>query len=668
MDGWYQFGYDGFPSGEVRRRFYRQRDDPCDSEEEQEVYNGNDRPIYYYPMHESEEASSVEDELEELPLPPTIPFPLRLAAWDSYPGRCGSTPVVLKAASGAEAKGDVYFFLHGGILAATGRVINTSEVLRVESRVDRVAGNEAVSVVPLDTSLAEAICSTGEDPFSATPTSDTTAATTMLEIAPGSATNPPRRFGHCAVAIPNSSAVDMLLPNYRASCEVHLTFIIGGAFAEHVPKTLHDARIRGSVMCEPWLCVTVLRGGETARSLNASSAHAPAPLPSVAQWTLHRPLAGLPPFIATPRVFATLTPWPILEKEANVISYAYLGGSVNGWDPVPLFGLWLLHVDTQQWVFSTSLLETFGEEPPSRFGHSAVIVHSEELYVFGGIGLRREYLCDLVVLNCRTRVWREVFVPSAVAMPSRAFHSCVLLPPRSTLVILGGEAAGRHEASVWNYNIDCGKWCRMTFPLLDRAMASLQAKGNDATTNHVIAAAKLLCEREQSGVGRRGVASRTGLWWKRGEDAQHENRDTGAGAPRLESPHWKDSCTASFPAVATEGSTLPPWSAYYVAAMHGSLLQVLCMQGGILVLGGTKSPAVTLVSWIPARNYSLKESAALWIGLHRPHLFPDAGAPRGPAKLQGCTARNGGVSLVERSLAEYQLEQWQQRARKRLRE
>ncbi|RNF01403.1 hypothetical protein TraAM80_07054 [Trypanosoma rangeli] len=675
MEGWYQFGYDGFPSGEVRRRFYCQRDDPCDSEEEQEVYNDNDRPVYYYPMHESEEASSMEDEVEELPLPPTIPFSLRPSVWDSYPGHCGSASVVLRAASGGETEGgDAYFFLHGGILAVTGRVVNTSAVLRVESRVDCVPGNEAVSVVPLDASLAKAICFTGEEPFAAA------SATSMTgEIVTENVTVPPRRFGHCAVVIPSSRAVDILLPNYRANCEVHLTFVIGGAFADHVPKMLHDVRIRGLVMCEPWLCVTVLRRGEPSGRLSASSAHALTPISPVAQWTLHSPLTGLPPFIATPRVFATLTPWPMTEKDSNLVSYAYLGGSLNGWDPLPLFGLWLLHVDTKQWVLSSSLLETFGEEPPSRFGHSAVIVHTEELYVFGGIGLQREYLNDLVVLNCRTRVWREVFVPSAVTIPSRAFHSCLLLPYRSALVIVGGEAVGRHESSVWSYNVDCGNWCRMTFPLLDSAMGLLQAKGDDAATNCVIIAAKLLCEREQSSVEGREVANRRGLGRKREEVAHHNYRNTGADSPRFELFHWKYTRAVSFSAVANEGSTFPPLSAYYFAAMHGSLLQVLCMQGGIIVMGGTKSPGVTSISWIPARNYSLKESAALWIGMHQPHPFPDvgtrgpgvrtdAGALRGSVNLKRCTAQNGGVSLVERSLAEDQLEQWQHNARKRLRE
>lgn len=34
MHHWYEYGYEGFPSGERRRRFFRQRDDPCDSQED----------------------------------------------------------------------------------------------------------------------------------------------------------------------------------------------------------------------------------------------------------------------------------------------------------------------------------------------------------------------------------------------------------------------------------------------------------------------------------------------------------------------------------------------------------------------------------------------------------------------------------------------------------
>lgn len=62
MKGWFEFGYNGFPSGERRRRFFRQRDDPCGSEEENDDNDyddeTNDRPVFYYPLRRSEEGSS----------------------------------------------------------------------------------------------------------------------------------------------------------------------------------------------------------------------------------------------------------------------------------------------------------------------------------------------------------------------------------------------------------------------------------------------------------------------------------------------------------------------------------------------------------------------------------------------------------------------------------
>ncbi|KEG13072.1 hypothetical protein DQ04_01231070 [Trypanosoma grayi] len=686
MQGWYQFGYDGFPSGEARRQFYRQRDDPCDSEEEREAYDGNDRPVYYYPMHESEEASSVErDDVEELSsLPPASPSPLHVSAWETCPGRCGSAIVPLckhncccenDNTNNSETEGDVYYLLHGGAVVVAGQVTNSSEVLRVKAYVNRVAVHDSLSAVALDASLAAAIRFTGEDPFVAAELDG------MADIA----ITPPRRFGHAAVAIPISeaAAAAMLSPENRTTCELHFSLIIGGAFSDQVPKNLHDVRIRGSVMCEPWLCITVLRRHENTKvkGIACSAAHsAPGSRTELtaAHWTLHCPLTGLAPFTATPRVFATLTAWPIVERETITASYAYLGGSMNGWDPLPLFGLWLLHVDVTNWKVSITLLETLGEEPPPRFGHSAVVVESEELYVFGGIGARRTYLNDLVVLNCATRVWREVFVPSVFSMPPRAFHSSLLLPHFTAILIIGGEAGGCHEPSVWIYSVDRGNWRLMTFPLLDCPFSLLSAKGELVPGNRVIGAAQLLCEQERSNAERRNGSSDAQL-----RHIVNQPRGSYTSPSHNPPPYSKSGFNSSLPAVASGETTGTPLSTYYFAAMHGSLLHALSMDGGVLVVGGTKSPCVMSLSWLPARDYSLKESAAMWICMHRSHPFSERrrgpqsrnemSMSRAPMGYKGnappvAKTPNERANLVERSLAEYQLDQWRRSAQKRLRD
>lgn len=76
MQNWYEFGYNGFPTGERRRRFYRQRDDPCDSQEDlsggddewadtmaarrtghsSRYQEGSDRPVFYYTLQEGGES------------------------------------------------------------------------------------------------------------------------------------------------------------------------------------------------------------------------------------------------------------------------------------------------------------------------------------------------------------------------------------------------------------------------------------------------------------------------------------------------------------------------------------------------------------------------------------------------------------------------------------
>nr|CCD17380.1 unnamed protein product [Trypanosoma congolense IL3000] len=672
MQSWYQFGYDGFPSGEARRRFYCQRDDPCDSEEELEGYDGNDRPIYYYPLPISEETSTTSEEEDTMQRqPPASPFLIRVSVNSELPCRCGSSTVPL--CSGGDAGKRAYFFAHGGMLTATRRVTNTSEVLLLRTLAECPNQERLVDLVPTDVSLREAISESCWSSFGAG------GAFAGVGVMP----SPPSRFGHCAVVVTAPFSADMVSPRFRDDCALHLTLVIGGAVSEQIPTSLHDLRARNFVLCDPWLCMTVLRTGSAPEGYGSGRRKGLcSPYRGVetkaAHYTTHVPLAGMTGLNAAPRVFATLTPWPIANEDSTVVSYAYLGGSINGWDPLPLFGLWLLRVDTSGWTVSAVPVETFGEEPASRFGHSATLVNEQEIYVFGGIGIRRTYLNDLVVLNCSTKVWREVYTPFCFSIPPRAFHSSALFSAIPTILIVGGEADGRHEPSVWMYNVSLGVWHLLLFPLLERSLLT-PCDGNDtAPTSRVISAIRLLCERERASAHGKNAFSDVLFTCKR-----HMYRSSGesvmAGGVLQQTASAARTgdhlCSLKHPQ--QEENLMFSLGAYYFSAMHGSLPQLLPANGGIMVAGGTKSPSVTSLSWISMRNYSLRECAAVWICTYhtrllkvvrrclQPHYeenaFCDAGAPRGTA-LGGSRA-----SLVDRSLADDQLDQWQREARKRLR-
>ncbi|EAN80098.1 Galactose oxidase, central domain containing protein, putative [Trypanosoma equiperdum] len=680
MQAWYQFGYDGFPSGDARRRFYCQRDDPCDSEEEQEGYDGNDRPIYYYPMRDSEEASiasapiAEEEEDALLQQLPTSPFPINISVCNEILGRCGADVVPLRTICGDTSAGEeVYFFVHGGALTATGRVTNASEVVRIKGCTGGKESGEAVTSVATDASLAEVIFSVcGGNPIFH-----------ELYMGTSSSSSPPARFGHCTVGIQAPPWVEALSSRCRSDCELYLSLVIGGAFVDQVPKSFHDVIARDSVLCEPWLCATVLKGNLGSPGADGIREKRQRPLTEVCeepkQYTLHAPLPGMTGLTSTPRLFATLTPWPVAHRDPIITSYAYMGGSLNGWDPLPLFGLWLLHVDTFNWSVSVSLLETLGEEPPSRFGHSATLVNEKEIYVFGGIGTRRTYLNDLMVLNCTTKVWREVYAPSCFSIPPRAFHSSALLPGNCTVVIVGGEAEGRHESSVWRYDVTRGDWRLLSFPLLERALRPPRGACGASQTGCTVSATRLLCERERlTSEGKNSLDDARQIRVDH-SDMSSSNRPSSGEMPRSTTSGVHVTSRTFCSSGPSMGGDTPnsPLGVYYFAAMHGSQPQVFTVKDGTLVLGGTKSPGVASLSWIPARTYSLKECAALWICTHREGFLEEAGCRLrspcdevsqseachyGKSPVEGCCA-----SLVDRSLAEDQLDKWQRSARKRLR-
>lgn len=206
-----------------------------------------------------------------------------------------------------------------------------------------------------------------------------------------------------------------------------------------------------------------------------------------------------------------------------LLHFVVIGGTRNGWQPVPLSSiLTLLHLHLPSWTWWTTDLPTLGTPPPPRYGHSTTtdgegsggeamqhpllepfessssssdwfltpVLSGKErserrttrhLYLYGGVGAQRQYLCDTYQLNCQTRVWREVRtslqypspftdVARLAATPGgRAHHVLLALLDAATgeaeaLVVVGGEGGSGPHGGVWCFRFSTGLWEPWYFP------------------------------------------------------------------------------------------------------------------------------------------------------------------------------------------------------------
>ncbi|CAG9577327.1 conserved hypothetical protein [Leishmania major strain Friedlin] len=528
MQSWYEFGYDGFPSGEQRRRFYRQRDDPCDSEEERDYDDKtNDRPIFYYPLRASEEgirSSSVslssstasgEDDRGGCATDGEVPRTRRSDAYSSrrsrrprrvshkessldcllhttlyedMPAWYGSSSVTLTSPGLPHG---VYTLQHGGApCAAPFAVSNQFSLWRWSLSPATVAST------PQNEASGNIHCVRLVDDPSLLSRLQWSALHPALRLGHTSTLRAPPRIGHCAVPLtfPDAPVLQYFLSDHSqgahetevsrlattagrcgkkaldsipvllagSDVDLDVSLVVGGA--SHLVDmsnntgagSLHGSNgargplpegdsiafrgpnldrvaIDGShILSHPALCLTLL----------AHSAAQPR------QHTIYFPLDGPSVSVLAPRAFATLTPWPDANGEEFALrSFAYIGGTDNGRDPLSHLEVELLQLNLDTWVWSSNPVCTYGAKPPPRFGHSVAMVKEDVcLLMLGGVGAGRTYLNDLHVLDLRTRVWREVFIPLGVDMPCRAFFTVAVLTLPD--IPLRDRSGGAHAAFV----------------------------------------------------------------------------------------------------------------------------------------------------------------------------------------------------------------------------
>lgn len=781
MQGWYEFGFSGFPSGEQRRRFYRQRDDPCDSEEDGDYDDENtDRPVIHYPLRMSEEGSrspsdsawsSDASSASDAPAltsadsasfcasqvgrrhrrsgrrarravgeeDATLRCVLRSTLNEDMPAWYGATAVTLATACGTLPAADFLSLQHGGAPCASPFSISAQASLWHWTAVgaaaaalpsssaarDEATGSLRCRRVPDDPSLLSRLCWERLHP--------------ALRLARGSATPPPPRIGHCAAALTNidSTLLRFFLTDQHSGdhatsttmsgssvtrsssstgirttasapttgllldSDVHIcaSLVLGGAsqlvnasgsdpfslspglrdgrgghhHRDH-PATTSATRgqpnldnvslPRAGLLSHPALCLTLWTKAGTAESGDGKSAAA-----ALRHHSFFLPLDTPSMSIIAARAFASLTPWvDPSASAAAACAFAYLGGTDNGRDPLSFLELEIfsLHLDT--WTWSCTPATTYGAKPAPRFGHSASMVdndsdHHDEGYLllFGGIGSGRAYLCDLHVLDVRTRVWREVFMPSGLGISRRAFHMTAVLKSSSGMGGRGNEtmvAASTVQPQLSTFAVQSRLALQQQHDEEGQAVffdASARADGEEAQDegDSAVWSSSVTTARSCSTLvvlggecNGRPVATSwactlcSGKWRRLSFPLRTLPHFFHVTAPSTEgggsAEAWRvrrQLPRAEFRAavgsmvertaesIAAEPSSVaPPISGStpedaYMAACHGSLAQLLVCQGSrrCVLVGGSRGPPVSIATQVEVMGSTLKDTTSLWL-------------------------------------------------------
>lgn len=94
--------------------------------------------------------------------------------------------------------------------------------------------------------------------------------------------------------------------------------------------------------------------------------------------------------------------------------------------------------------------------PAPRIGHSAVLLPSGSILIYGGLSSTHVALSDLQVLNPRTYTWTQLFISDAsMASPALAYHSATLVEGGTIIVAFGLDGqTGLPSNQFWFLTID----------------------------------------------------------------------------------------------------------------------------------------------------------------------------------------------------------------------
>lgn len=400
----------------------------------------------------------------------------------------------------------------------------------------------------------------------------------------------PERFGHCTVAIkpdclPFSAAslLDELLTadadvaNYSVpvtvTLSVAMSLTIGGCTAGDIPATLHDMRpTPGFELSDPHVALFIHWTENDAYPTSRQASRS-------GTFLCWKPVAiSSAENVPTPRAFASLCRLP--PKFGDGSEFLYYGGTDDCCTPsMACTVLQRLVLDAQELTCVCEDIETLGVAPEPRFGHTMTLVR-EEYLVHGGLGFGKRHLNDTFVLDAHTFVWREVFVPSPMVVPPRAFH--VALPDSGSVIFLGGEgASGAPVRSTWEVYPKTCVAKQVAFPLLFSDLGRFVGNVRSGRRREDV---------PQQGQRRRGER---GLL----QDVLHVTNESHLRNTATTFDSYRDSAAFAFGGLCVGAC--------------GAAVE-LPNAGGNLVFGGNQSFA-PLITFIPKPRRTLKEVTGLWL-------------------------------------------------------
>jgi hypothetical protein len=122
-----------------------------------------------------------------------------------------------------------------------------------------------------------------------------------------------------------------------------------------------------------------------------------------------------------------------------------------------------------------NIQHTAGEQPTSRWKHSAVVVNNK-MWIFGGDDGSGTFFGDLWCYNIVEQRWYNLSIGGPAA---RSSHCSIALPDDSGFLLYGGSDAYYFYADLWTFRVGTEVWEQYLLTIQGRSGSSLTAQQKD---------------------------------------------------------------------------------------------------------------------------------------------------------------------------------------------
>ncbi|GAA5862080.1 hypothetical protein JCM3774_006166 [Rhodotorula dairenensis] len=159
-----------------------------------------------------------------------------------------------------------------------------------------------------------------------------------------------------------------------------------------------------------------------------------------------------------PAAVGESTKWapPVSDYSATLLndgaSIAVIGGQTAMGDLVHLDEILVFDVNTREWAQEA----TVGQVPSPRMGHSAVLLPSGSILVYGGLSPNHVALSDSQIFDPLTYTWTRLEISDAsMASPALAWHTATLVEGGTVVVAFGLDGhTGAPSNRFWFLTVD----------------------------------------------------------------------------------------------------------------------------------------------------------------------------------------------------------------------